>query len=189
MNAFGRFLARTVDVSTVIGLIAVALMMLHITIDVAGKFLLNTPVPATISLVSHYYMVVVAFLPIAFAERRRAHITVEVLTELFPARAQHHLYAWSYVLSAVVYGLLTFRSWDEARRAHEIGAFIMEQSTKLIVWPSYYLLPIGMGLMTIAVVYRFLVYLTGAKDSFDEPPTLEQAAARSAADAGGSARG
>ncbi len=174
MTAIGRVLAMGVKLSTILGLIAVALMMLHISIDVAGKFLLNEPIPATIAMVSNYYMVVVAFLAIGFAETRNGHISVEVLTELFPMRAQRHLYSWSYVISAMVYGLLTVRTWEEAVRAQATGTFMMEQGTKLLTWPSYYLLPIGCGLMTLVVIYRFIIYLTGAKSGLGEVPTLQK---------------
>ena len=174
MTAIGRLLARAIDLSTLLGLVAVALMMLHITIDVTGKFLLNEPVPATIAMVSSYYMVVVAFLALALAETRNSHITVEVLTEFFPMRVQRHLYSWTYLVSALVYGVITYRAWEEAQRAHATGTFIMEQSTKLITWPSYYLLPIGTGLMTVVVLYRFLIYLTGAQSGLGEVPTLEK---------------
>lgn len=174
MTAIGRLLARAIDLSTLLGLVAVALMMLHITLDVAGKFLLNEPVPATIAMVSSYYMVVVAFLALALAETRNSHITVEVLTEFFPMRVQKHLYSWTYLISALIYGLITYRAWQEALRAHGTGTFIMEQGTKLITWPSYYLLPIGTGLMTAVVLYRFLIYLTGAKSGLGEVPTLEK---------------
>jgi TRAP-type C4-dicarboxylate transport system permease small subunit len=174
MTAIGRILALGVKLSTIVGLIAVALMMVHIAIDVAGKFLLNEPIPATIAMVSNYYMVVVAFMAIALAETRNGHITVEVLTELMPMRTQLHLYSWSYLISAVVYGLLTVRTWEEAARAQATGTFMMEQGTKLVTWPSYYLLPIGCGLMTLVVVYRFLIYLTGAKSGLGETPTLKK---------------
>lgn len=175
MFAIGRLLARVTDFTLIVGLIAVGLMMIHITIDVAGKFILNEPVPATIALVSSYYMVVIAFLPIAYAETRNSHITVEVLTELFPMRVQRNLYSWSYALSALVYGLLTYRMWGEAVRAQSNGTFIMEQSTKLLVWPSYYLLPFGCGLMTLVLTYRFILYLTGAKSGLGEVPTMQKA--------------
>jgi TRAP-type C4-dicarboxylate transport system permease small subunit len=187
MIALGRILARTTDFTLIVGLIAVGLMMLHITIDVAGKWLLNEPVPATIAMVSSYYMVVIAFLPIAYAETRNSHITVEVLTELFPMRTQMHLYSWSYAISALIYGLLTYRMWHEAMRAQGNGTFIMEQSTKLLVWPSYYLLPLGCGLMTLVLVYRFILYLTGAKSGLGEVPTLQKAAQVSASTDAGSA--
>lgn len=175
MKLIGRILAQGINLTLVVGLIAVGLMMIHITLDVAGKFLLNEPIPATIALVSNYYMVVVAFLAIAFAETRNGHITVEVLTELFPMRVQRHLYSWSYLISALIYGLLTVRTWEEAVRAHNTGTFIMEQSTKLITWPSYYLLPIGCGLMVLVVLYRFALYLTGAQSGLGEVPTMQKA--------------
>ncbi len=164
MSAFGRFLARSIGVSTFVGMLAVALMMVHITADVIGKFLFNAPIPATIALVSNYYMVLLAFMPLAYAESRRAHISVEVLTELFPQRVQHHLYSWVYLLSAVVFAMLTYRTWQEARISHEMGTFAMEQSTKMITWPSYYILPIGCGLMTLVVLYRFAAYITRTED-------------------------
>lgn len=185
MTVIGRMLRRTTDLTLIVGLIAVALMMFHITIDVVGKFGINEPVPATIALVSSYYMVVIAFLPIAYTETRNSHITVEVLTELFPLRAQLHLYSWSYLISALIYGLLTYRTWNEAVRAQEAGSFIMEQSTKLLVWPSYYLLPIGCGLMTAVLIYRFVIYLTGAKSELGEVPTLQKAAEVAASDEAG----
>jgi len=185
MHAIGRLLARTTDFTLIIGLVAVGLMMMHITIDVAGKFILNEPVPATIALVSSYYMVVIAFLPIAYAETRNSHITVEVLTEMFPMRLQKNMYSWGYLISALVYGLLTYRMWHEAVRAQGNGTFIMEQSTKMLTWPSYYLLPLGCGLMTLVLLYRFLIYITGAKSGLGEIPTLQKAAEVSASpDAG-----
>ena len=171
----GRMLAGMVKLTTWLGMLAVGLMMLHITIDVAGKFIFNAPIPATITVVSNYYMVVVAFLPIAFAETRNSHITVEVLTELFPVRTQRHLYSWTYLLSATVFALITYRTWGEALTKHEIGTFIMEQGTKMITWPSYYLLPIGTGLMTVVLIYRWVIYITGANSGLGEVPTMEKA--------------
>jgi TRAP-type C4-dicarboxylate transport system permease small subunit len=166
MTAIGRLMARAIGLTTIVGMIAVAVMMLHISADVVGKFLFNAPIPATISLVSHYYM----------AEVRNGHITVEVLTELFPRHTQRHLYSWTYLLSATIFGLLTYRTWNEALTTRENGAFIMEQSTKIITWPSYYLLPIGFGLMTVVVVYRFIVYASGAHSGLGETPLIDQTA-------------
>ena len=113
---------------------------------------------------------------------------MEVLTELFPVRAQRHLYSWSYLISALIYGLLAYRTWNEAVRAQETGSFIMEQSTKLLVWPSYYLLPIGCGLMTAVLLYRFAIYVTGATSGMGEVPTMQQAIEGAADDAAARAK-
>lgn len=172
MEMIGRILARTINVTTWVGMIAILLMMVQITVDVAGKFLFNTPIPATISMVSSYYMVIAAFVPLALVETRNGHITVEVLTEFFPMRTQYHLYSWTYLLSAGVFGALAYRSWGEAGKAQNSGTFMVEHGIKIITWPSYYLLPIGAGLMTVVLVYRWLVYVTGAKSGLGESPTI-----------------
>lgn len=172
MQFIGRILDRLITVTTWVGILAIILMMTHITLDVAGKFLFNKPLPATISLVSNYYMVVVAFLPLALVEQRNGHISVEVLTEFFPRNTQYHLFSWTYLVSATVFGLLAYKTWGEAMRTYNSGTFMIEQSVKIITWPSYFLLPIGTGMMTAVVIYRWVLYITGAKSGLNEVPTL-----------------
>lgn len=174
MEIVGRILARAINLTSLVGMLAVALMMVQITIDVAGKYIFNVPIPATISLVSHYYMVIIAFLPLAFVEERNGHITVEVLTEFLPLRVQHHLGSWTYLLSAAVFGALTYRSWVAANSSRDAGAFIVELGTKIMVWPSYYLLPVGAGLMTVVLIYRWLLYITGTTSGLTDPSTLDE---------------
>jgi len=161
MDFVDRWLGRAVNLTSVIGTIAVGLMMLHITVDVVGKFIFSQPVPATITMVSSYYMVVVAFLPLALAERRNAHISVEVLTELFPPRMQYHINGLTYLLSAAVFGLLAYRGFTNAYNKQDMGSFIMEQGTKVLIWPGHYLLPIGAALMVLVLVFKFISYLSG----------------------------
>ena len=91
MYALGRWLSRLTNFMTVLGGLAIALMMLHVTADVVARFLFGTPIPGTITVVSHYYMIVAAFVPLAFAEQKEGHISVEVVTERLPAFVQKHL--------------------------------------------------------------------------------------------------
>ncbi len=161
MDFVDRLLERAIGLTSIIGSIAVGLMMVHITADVVGKFVFFSPVPATITMVSNYYMVVVAFLPLALAERRNSHISVEVLTELFPARVQHHINGLTYVLSGAVFGLLAYRGFTDAFKKQDMGSFIMEQGTKVLIWPGHYLLPIGAALMVLVLLFKFISYLSG----------------------------
>jgi TRAP-type C4-dicarboxylate transport system permease small subunit len=169
MFAIGRLLGRSIDVASFVACIAVILMMTQITVDVAGKYLFNVPIPATI--VSNYYMVVVAFLPLALAERRNEHISVELVTELLPRRTQRHLHSWVCLYSAIVLAFLAYAGWSEATTKHAIRAFIIEQGQRIPVWPSYYLLPIGCGLMSLMLLYRFLAYLFGTRSDLIEEPS------------------
>lgn len=154
MNAIIRLLGRIIDLSTIIGAVAVVLMMTHIAIDVVAKYIFGVPMAGTITVVSNYYMIIVAFLPLAFAERRNGHISVEVLTEHFPKGVQRGLNVFTLVFSAVVFAALTWRSFIEANRAFAIGSFEIEHNIKLVTWPARYLLPLGCALMTVTLIAK-----------------------------------
>lgn len=167
MHAIGKLLSRLIDSVTVISGLAIAFMMLHITLDVIARNAFNYPLPGTITIVSYYYMAIAAFMPLAFAEQKSAHISVEVLTERLPPLVQKHLAGWMLLLSAAVFGLLTLRSWQEAMGKYGIKASVVQGEDSLAVWPTYFFLPLGCLLMFVVVLYKFVVYLTGQTSGLD----------------------
>lgn len=140
---------------------AVTLMMLHVCIDVVGKYLFNAPAPGTITIVTEYYMPVLTFLPLAFVHRRNAHISVEVLTQRFPARLQYHIYHWGLLIVVAVFALLTWTTWGEAGKKYALQTFMVEQGYQVPTWPGHFFPPIGYGLMTLLVAWEFARYLLG----------------------------
>src|SRR5699024_2798611 len=92
---------------------------------------------------------------------------VEVVTELMPGFVQKHLAGWLLLFSMTVFALLTVRTWGEAASKHRIGASIVQGDTSIMVWPAYYMLPIGCGLMVLILLYKFIVYLTGQESGLD----------------------
>lgn len=175
----GRLLAAITNITTVIGGLAIALMMLHVTLAVAARYLLGTPLPGTMTIVSYYYMIIAAYIPLAYAEQKEAHISVEVLTEQLPAGVQRHLAGWGLLLSATVFTVLTWRTWIEAVGKYSDGASVVQGNASIIIWPTYFVLPIGFALMALVAVYKFLLYLTGARSGLDEhrarPENIETA--------------
>ena len=159
MNTVKRLLGRIIDLSTILGAVAVALMMVHIAIDVVAKYVFGLPMPGTITVVSNYYMIIVSFLPLAFTERRNGHISVEVLVEHFPMNTQRGLNVFALIICTIVFGALTWQSLVEANRAYAIGTFEIEQDIKLITWPSRYLLPLGCSLMTVTLIAKIVIAL------------------------------
>ncbi len=165
-----HMLGRAIDITTLVGALAVVLMMVHISVDVVAKYIFGVPMPGTITIVSNYYMIVVAFLPLAFAERRNGHISVEVLTVHMPMPAQRVLNIIGLLFAAAVFGALTWQGWFEAGRARAVGAFEIEQDTKLLTWPARYLLPLGCGIMCITLLAKLWIALVRReKQSLDEP--------------------
>jgi len=62
-------------------------MMLHVTIDVAGRTIFNHPFEGTTEIVSAYYMVVAAYLPWAWVTRHNGHLNVDLFTLRMRPRA------------------------------------------------------------------------------------------------------
>ena len=161
-NLIGRLLSGLTTVMTVMGGLAIALMMLHVSLDVGSRFLLNRPLPGTITIVAYYYMLVAAFLPLAYAEQKNAHISVEVLTDLFPERAQSILGEFTRLISIAIFTLLAWRTWEEAQSKHNIGDAVVQGGDTIIVWPAAYLLPVGCALMAMVLTYKFFAFFVGS---------------------------
>lgn len=184
MKALGRVLSWLVAASTMIGAAAVMLMMLQIVADVLLKNLFNWPIPATSLIVSHYYMVIVAYLPVALSEKLNGHISVEVVFRQFSERWQKLVIGAVWLVSAVVTGGIAHRLWFESLKKFSVDANILESGLKIIIWPSYFVLPIGFGLFALILLYRFCNSVTGLASGLGETAfdaeAHEQALAREA---------
>ena len=113
MYKIGRILSWLVTASTLVGAAAVLLMMLQIVADVLLKNLISWPIPTTSVIVSHYYMVIVAYIPIALSEKLNGHIAVEGLFQNFSRRWQILLMRCVWLVSAAVAGGITYQLWFE----------------------------------------------------------------------------
>src|SRR5690606_40657440 len=84
-------LRHLTNVLALVGALGVIAMLLHVTADVISRQLFQRPVPATVEIVSRYYMVLISFLPLAWTERRNEMITVDILSGLFRGpRSEEH---------------------------------------------------------------------------------------------------
>lgn len=168
MWVLGRGVAVLSRWATILGGIAIVLMMLHVSADVIARYVFNTSLPGTLTMVTYYYMIFATFLPLALAEKRRSHISVEVLTEMLPTRARLHLQGWIMLLTAVVMGLLAWRSFDAAIKAAKLGVTQVQGNVNIPVWPAYFVLPVGASLMAAILLLRVLSNLTGLHDGLDD---------------------
>lgn len=154
LNALGRLLSRISDSAALLAGLIVALMIVHITLDVILRFAFNLPIGGTILFVSLMYMPCIVFLPLAFAEKRDAHISVELVYDRLPKTVQRVLDFLSHSLSVVIFAALAYRTWSEALSKLAIGASEMEGSLRIPVWPSYFVLPVGFALLVAVLAYR-----------------------------------
>lgn len=149
MKRFERILNGLSVTCGVIGGVAMALMMLQISLDVSLKYILNFPIPATLETVSSYYMVAIVFLPLGIVTRDHGHICVELFTQGLRPRRLAAVNAVAGVLSILYVAAIIYPTFGEAIRATQIGETWETALWDMEIWPARWLVPIGCILMLL----------------------------------------
>jgi TRAP-type C4-dicarboxylate transport system permease small subunit len=142
---------RCVGVANGIGLVALVAMTLVTVVDVAGRYLLNRPLPGALEL-SELLMVFLVFGCFAYTELQNGHVDVDVLVNRFPPWGRAVCEALAALLSAGFWGVV---AWRTAVRALDIRA-AGETSTilGLPIWPFVGIAAAGSVLFTFVLLYR-----------------------------------
>lgn len=136
--------------------VAMLVMMLHIVADVAARMIFNSPFNGTMEIVAGYYMVAVIFLPLGYVTHHEGHITVEVFTRRLPYRRLVGLEA---AVGAVCIVFLCWFTWESVSSAYKsfVTGEQWETAADLVtIWPSRWILPIGLAGMIAFMVCRFV---------------------------------
>lgn len=150
-----------------VGALGIMVMMLYVTVDVLARLVLGSPLIGTNEIVSRYFMVAVAFLPLAWVEHRQAMISVELFDGYLGRRTlivSDILVAVTSVLALI---LVAWTSLSEALEAFGKGAFVMAIGTRIPVWPTYFILPVGCGLAAHVVLFRAATMIREGKSYSD----------------------
>lgn len=152
MVRFDKLLKFVVDLLVWCACASGALMMVHVTVDVFFRSFLNAPIPGTIEVVSAYYMVIIAFFPLAYISQTDGHIIVELFTSWLPKKK---LSVLNLVVGIVVAGYLTVFVWASVSIAvakTDEGEVRETAAGYLQVWPSRWLLAVGLMIMAVIAV-------------------------------------
>ncbi|NQV55203.1 MAG: TRAP transporter small permease [Rhodospirillales bacterium] len=149
-----RISALASNIAMVAACAFILLMMLHVTLDVLGKFFFTAPAPATIETVMFYYMVALVFLPFAYIARGEGHIFVELFTRKMSTRSRSFLDGIMGILTLIWVLALTWYAGEEAVTVTIAGEFQETAEGLLYIWPSRWFVPVGCGIMALAVVLR-----------------------------------
>lgn len=145
----------------VIACVAVVCLMIHVSVEVTLRSLFNHTLSGTIIFVSNYYMILAVCLPLALVERMDAQISVDVLTQLIPPRPRYGLYAVTMVISAIVFGIVAWASWQEALTQFKLGKFMIENGIRFVTWYGYFAVPLGYGMAALWSLLKLARYLAG----------------------------
>ncbi|MFN3825165.1 MAG: TRAP transporter small permease subunit [Pseudorhodobacter sp.] len=151
---------RWINIATVtLACVVMVMMMLHITLDVGVRNILNGQIVGTLEWVAFYYMVALVFLSLGYVELKNEHIRVDLFAQMMPKSAQLGLYIFACLLGFVFFGMLFWQTLSDAIRATQRGEEAMS-NFKFLIWPARWALPIGFGGVLLAILGNLLRAIT-----------------------------
>lgn len=153
--------------------LGVLLMMLLIVVDVLAKYLLNSPIPGVLELVAFYFMIMVVFLPLAYAQQSRQHLFIDLFTRSLAPRTTASLDAVAGIISLVYLGLFAGATFRQALYMTAINHSAEILTFDLILWPTLWVLPASILLMMSWVAchtWQHLVLATRPVDGKGSTP-------------------
>ncbi|HKL45971.1 MAG TPA: TRAP transporter small permease [Roseovarius sp.] len=139
----------------VLASVALILMMLHVTAEVAARATGWLTLIGTLEIVSYYYMILLVMLPMGFVELRNEHIRVDLFVQMMPQRVQLALYVLSCILCIVFFSMMLWQSFLDAWNSMLRKETIMSNYI-FYIWPSRWALPIGFFGLLLAAVCNLL---------------------------------
>ncbi|MCZ7665250.1 MAG: TRAP transporter small permease [Thermoleophilia bacterium] len=129
--------------------VAIGVMMLLMVADAISRKVIGS-IPggynSTVGLLT-----LVLFLPQGYAQMKRQHIVVDLVTDRLPPRVQVILAGVGALLGVGVFGVLTWAGAQKAWEATEAGEEWMG-ATFYPAWPFRWMIPIGLGILTLQLV-------------------------------------
>ncbi|HLV77272.1 MAG TPA: TRAP transporter small permease subunit [Marinobacter sp.] len=159
MNTLSRVTEKLTEYLSYLGMIGVLAMMLHIGADIIGRTVFEVSVPATLEMVTRYYMLMLVLLPLPWVEQKRFMIMVEAFSGVFGKLGLRLVDVLVSLVCVVVYWVLAVSTWEKAMEQYDVGAYLVALDTQIIVWPGYFTLPFGFGLAALVCLVRIPVLL------------------------------
>jgi TRAP-type C4-dicarboxylate transport system permease small subunit len=144
---------------TVLACVVLALTTLHVFADVIATKFFHAPIRGTHVIVTHYYMVALFFLPLAFAELREQHISADLLYSVMPEKLKPILNGANLAFLTAFLAVLTWQAYIKAFSQTLRGEQQTAAGMVLLTWPSRWLAVLGFGAMTLAALLRFSALL------------------------------
>lgn len=154
-----RIIVRLSDVFVYVAAFLLALMALIGTADVLSLNFLGKPVPAATEFASSMLPIAV-MLVMSYAQRNRAHISVELFSRFFPGWFQWCVSLLALLIGAVVFVLLSWGAWELAQHSFEIRERAVA-AIRFPVWPVKVAFLFGMVVCALEMVREIVVHVAG----------------------------
>ena len=130
--------------------------------DIFGTNILHRPVPSAVEF-SEAGLVIIVFMGLAQAQRRRAHITVDILSGRFRGWLAKASLGLALIAAIAFFSFLAWRGYLAASESLAIDERSMGQSS-FPIWPGKILLCAGCVIAALESLRQFVRLLLGLED-------------------------
>ncbi len=158
------------------GLVVFTLMILAVA-QIIGRKVFNLPIPGFIDWVEQF-MVVFAFLGVAYCQRLGGHIRMDILIGRVRGRPLWLAEIVGVLLMMLAVGALVYGSYLHFERALNIGDSTIDIA--LPTWPAKLMVPVALGLLWLRLLVQLIGYGRALINGEEIPiavPMIEDAAA------------
>ncbi|MBN8293952.1 TRAP transporter small permease [Rhodobacter sp. NTK016B] len=156
MNRLEQIQDSALALLAFLGAVATLALMAHVALDITLRNIFNRPIPATFEVVTHYYMVSLAFIPLAWVEKSGGMISVEFIDGFLSPRTRRISDRIVALITTLVYAVLAWVTLQTALTNMARGSFLMANQTRVLTWPAYWIPPLGFGLAALVVFIRLI---------------------------------
>jgi TRAP-type C4-dicarboxylate transport system permease small subunit len=134
-----------------IAVASIVVVMLLTSVDALSRYFLRRPVQGAVEIITDYALPMMVFLAAAHAYRHGGFIRVTIIRAIVPARVALVMDLVAQALTGLIALLFTYASGIQALAAYREGTLsngVYEYS----LWPAYWIVFVGLALMTFYVV-------------------------------------
>lgn len=153
-----RWVSRSSVVLVALAAAATLVLMLHVVADVVARNAFNWPLPATLELSQHWWMVLLVFAGLGYAQQRGEHVRATVLTDRLPASVQRIAEVGALVLLTAFACLIAWYGWAEAAESTAIEETVA--AADVPVWPMHWAVPVGAAVLALQCLVSIQLVLT-----------------------------
>ena len=162
-----KLLGWTVNASAFGAASIVVILMVMVVADIFGRKVLNKPVPMSYE-VGACMLVFIVFMGLAYSQRQKAHIRVEILTLRMPPKIRAAMDLLAYTLGIGIYGLIFYETFKWSYHSFEIGEYVAGL-INIPKWPSQFALVFGALLISLQFLSDWISRVADLVALYREP--------------------
>jgi len=143
-------------------------LMVNIVADVVLRATTGKPLAGTLELVSQWWMPLLVFFGLGYAQYRDEHIRVTVVSERLGAGLAKVAESLTLLIAVAIVLVLTWAGWNEAVRSFELRE-AMTGTLGLPVWPMKFVMVAGFLGLVVELLLSLQSVFRPAEDAVLEP--------------------